>query len=979
MNVQYVKDSEEVVPFLADDDLEDLIPLRIACHFGVILEVVSSEDIQGESSPLGPLGSSLSPEPRSISSNDHHGSDNRLLTAASSPSNTDSMTRDVATLGIAWTDDHQTRDMRLGGPFSETPTQELILRGDHSQTWARTSIDQQEQIHQLQQQLEEVRATIQQTQEKAQHYQQHAQDQIDKVLYSQQQLQQRIEGAVEIVQQSDQQRRQLDTVLQEVQQTNQQTQHSQQQMQQQVEELRQKLQKTDIELQHSQQLHEQLQQQVRDRDAIAKHQHPSPEMRHQEIVQVFDRLAHVQYRVQAALARTYRHLLIPRLFIVLPGPTGFVNGQENQGPMHFRLYFLCECGTHTMTEKCIDMHEVHLANHPGYEVVDSNSLFSKYGPYLLTMMDMVKYGVRTNGLLVPPLLGPSHRSNVDMDRDHFSFVQKNIGRLIDDTVAHIEEVSSTLDREDGIATQHSLSAQELAQITSYLDIKDAETYTGDLAPMTTQGRCTWICKEHWDTELAMRQLKNAIDTTRSTYTDKNIKVKTTSTTMANRFYDILVQMSKSKVSNTGFIDCLSNLESISVECGNVLISANSIAQGEVKDVAINVPRLGNLTIDEFELIRQCHPTLLKIRHAPQPEDEGYLVGIVQNTTELHIVYHEARAIDVVNLIVSTREKIPQSERRSSLQLLRVMNGELTSYDMSTLSGDQGLITVSFTEGSTKFDMESHVKLRLDLIDTDSIFIRKYGWSIKTLIAPESFGDSHAELLDMATLEHGSKLVAIRLTPTRLTLLGLESMDHVIKRAQSPPSMQLFLYSLGESHQLEKACLLLQRYKDRLVGLRLRGYSKMDWLLRISQAFPTRDKFPLLEELAIEGDTTFAPAVIFIPSPADKSLEWIVSMVSAPSQPLKRLKFFRLSKVHCEKFHAMMRAMDLSTLEVISIYDCVLSNQFIQLLAERAGDGGSQSKPLRRIDFSFCQIRPEDRSGVRTTFHEKAPHVEVVGL
>ncbi|KAI8350810.1 hypothetical protein B0O80DRAFT_457534 [Mortierella sp. GBAus27b] len=302
-----------------------------------------------------------------------------------------------------------------------------------------------------------------------------------------------------------------------------------------------------------------------------------------------------------------------------------------------------------------------------------------------------------------------------------------------------------------------------------------------------------------------------------------------------------------------------------------------------------------------------------------------------------------------------------------------MNGGMVPCDINSLSDDEGLVTatMSFTDGSTAFDMESHVKLRKSSADDDSVFIRHYGWSIKTLVAP--FGDSHAELLDAITLERGSKIAIVDILSTSLTSSGLDAIDRVIKRAPSLPTIRLFLDKLHEEDQLEKAMILLERYKDRLISLRLNGGSKTKWLARITQALPTRDMFPLLEELTIDGQTGSS---VF---PANCQ-NWIVSMVSTPPSPLKQLKAFCLSNTYYY-WDRIVRTMDLSALEVISFKGCTFfGNSDLVLLAERIVDGESQSRPFRRLDLSDCLFHdPSHCLAVFVMFREKGLLAKVVGL
>ncbi|KAI8350811.1 hypothetical protein B0O80DRAFT_457540 [Mortierella sp. GBAus27b] len=498
--------------------------------------------------------------------------------------------------------------------------------------------------------------------------------------------------------------------------------------------------------------------------------------------------------------------------------------------------------------------------------------------------------------------------------------------------------------------------------------------------MTTQDRCVWICNDHY-TEVVLRQLKDIIDISGGEYINSEVKVKvdTTYESLTTQFRDILTQLSHSQKPEGNFINCLNGIECLSIDFGRLSMTVHGISRGKVDDMTINIGRLSDLTMDDLDFIQQCHPVLVRIIRTPQKNDEDKLTMILQRNTmitELHIGCYVRRVFPVINLVISAREELLQIGGQSALRTVQVMKDGLIPCDINTVNDDSGLVTamVSFTDGSTTFDIGSHVKLRKQLTDDDGEFLHQYGWSMKTLIVSESFGDRHAELLDAVTLERGSKIATLHLTLSALTSKGLDSIDRIIKRAPNPPTIRLFLDRLCEVDQLEKAIRLLERYKDRMVGLRLNGGLKTTWLPRITQVFPTRDMFPLLEELTIGGQvdsTRFA----------NTSWEWILFMVSVPPQPLKGLKAFCLENTTFFYWHSIFSAIDLSALEVVSVKGCrIYGKGDLTLLAKRIADGESQSRPFRVLDLSNCHIfDPDDGPSMLRILREKAPQVEVVGL
>ncbi|KAG0245568.1 hypothetical protein BG011_002765, partial [Mortierella polycephala] len=108
--------------------------------------------------------------------------------------------------------------------------------------------------------------------------------------------------------------------------------------------------------------------------------------------EALNRLVVIQSRVQAILTQTYElfEYPIPRLFIVLPKEQELWD-KLNPFTHKFKVYFLCECGDHTKKKSSSSSnisHHIHLAKHPGYDLLRPTEFFEKYGPYLLTMMEM---------------------------------------------------------------------------------------------------------------------------------------------------------------------------------------------------------------------------------------------------------------------------------------------------------------------------------------------------------------------------------------------------------------------------------------------------------------------------------------------------------------------------------------------------------------------------------------------------------------
>ncbi|KAK3815379.1 MAG: hypothetical protein J3Q66DRAFT_441512 [Benniella sp.] len=498
-HAKYIMCGQDMVLFLTDDDFEELVPQRIAHYPGVALVVLMQNE--DESSYLSMV---------------FHPAESAQTQAVSSSTISASMGNDVIATRIT---ENSHALVARSQSISEMALQGIHAPSAHFHRETESNMPQQEHLHQLeqqmqrlQQQMEQVHDTQQQMQgqmdgilqnfEKVDQLMQNSQQQTQEARH---QTQQQMERALKMVQQMDQrlqpvqqQYEQLQQQMEQAHQTRQQmqgqidevpqnfekmdqliqtsqqkTQDILQRMHQQMENVLQTVQQVDQMLQPSQQEHKHYLQEMQDMKKVVQHQDHLSEQRCQETIQVVDQFAPIQYRVQGILTRSYQKLPIPRLFILLPELTGVVDGQGDSSSSQFRLYFLCECGTHTMGNTCSEPHMAHLTEHPGYKLRLQNSFIRNYGSHILAMMCMVKYGAKIEGLVIPPLLGLNDATEGNEDHEHLQLI-KNISRLVDDTITHLVEATGTKESDTNPATSWKLDISSLARVKWYLKTNDMD-------------------------------------------------------------------------------------------------------------------------------------------------------------------------------------------------------------------------------------------------------------------------------------------------------------------------------------------------------------------------------------------------------------------------------------------------------------------------------------------------------------------------
>ncbi|KAF9556896.1 hypothetical protein EC968_007922 [Mortierella alpina] len=231
------------------------------------------------------------------------------------------------------------------------------------------------------------------------------------------------------------------------------------------------------------------------------------------------RLADIQNRVQAVLVQTYElfEFPIPRLFIVLPIEPGLWD-KLNPFTHKFRLYFLCECGEHTEGLSKSPSHHIHLAKHEGYDLIRPTEFFDKYGPYLLTMLEMVKFGIATAGVIVPSLAQLNVLDGIKEIEQNLRFTKETFGSLLDDSITYVEGRVGALDpsadasNERELAYREALEGADLRQLAAFLHKADEGNALGNLYRMTTnEGHVKWVCLDHYREEYSASAKARFVD------------------------------------------------------------------------------------------------------------------------------------------------------------------------------------------------------------------------------------------------------------------------------------------------------------------------------------------------------------------------------------------------------------------------------------------------------------------------------------
>ncbi|KAG0343646.1 hypothetical protein BG005_002281 [Podila minutissima] len=288
---------------------------------------------------------------------------------------------------------------------------------------------------------------------------------------------------------------------------------------------------------------------------IVQMQHDAARMQQQmqgTLQETLGRLALIQSRIQALLTQTFElhEYPIPRLFIVLPKDREL---WDNLNPFthKFRLYFLCECGEHTRSAGSTIPHHIHLAKHGGYDLERPTEFFRKYGTYILTMMEMVRFGIATAGIVVPVLEQPRLLDGMDDISKSLAVPKEAFGSLVNDAINYVQshtESEGFVNEEEGefkMTGREALEGADLRQLASFLGSKDKARTLGNLyRVITKEGHVKWVCLNHYRENYkssASAQLEELVKVLEGIYDEQQgvVRVSLSSRTVADQFYEAM--------------------------------------------------------------------------------------------------------------------------------------------------------------------------------------------------------------------------------------------------------------------------------------------------------------------------------------------------------------------------------------------------------------------------------------------------------
>ncbi|KAF9978507.1 hypothetical protein BGZ75_009981, partial [Mortierella antarctica] len=208
-------------------------------------------------------------------------------------------------------------------------------------------------------------------------------------------------------------------------------------------------------------------------------------------------------------------------------------------------------------------HHLHLAKHEGYLIREPTEFFKKYGPFLLLMLELIKFGTSVAGHVVPTLASLKVVELVDSVKQTVETVTAKIDyslECIDSQLARVQASSpgDFADTESGadmtrqdlanyLNDVEGLEGVELRQLGSFLNTSEEGNLLGNLYRMTTaDGHVKWVCRDHYRTgyqEKYVQHLRDIVKVADGVFDEQmgKITIVLRSSIAAAEFYSAVIR------------------------------------------------------------------------------------------------------------------------------------------------------------------------------------------------------------------------------------------------------------------------------------------------------------------------------------------------------------------------------------------------------------------------------------------------------
>ncbi|KAF9401994.1 hypothetical protein BGZ94_005021, partial [Podila epigama] len=188
-------------------------------------------------------------------------------------------------------------------------------------------------------------------------------------------------------------------------------------------------------------------------------------------------------------------------FLVLPSDLATWD-DANSATRSFRLHYICEMRKES--DKRDSPRHFHLVNHSGYDIVQQDEFFKRYGGHSLRILQMVQQGYTDDGVEVPPLDTFDILWGSTTETPAHGLSKDNIKDLVAKSIDYLKRLTRPKKKE-----RLYLSNKDTCAIRGFLSVPENDDGCGDLYRYAgSDSGPIWICHTHLHEALDLTTLKD---------------------------------------------------------------------------------------------------------------------------------------------------------------------------------------------------------------------------------------------------------------------------------------------------------------------------------------------------------------------------------------------------------------------------------------------------------------------------------------
>lgn len=196
-----------------------------------------------------------------------------------------------------------------------------------------------------------------------------------------------------------------------------------------------------------------------------------------------------------------------------------------------------------MDSKTEISHHIHLAKHEGYEIMRPSKFFQQYGCHVLTVLQMLKYGISVAGVLVPAISHLVQAQAIDQAVTFLGQLKDNIEPEMDIAIDFIDRTIDEFDKQ--MENKEALEGADLRKLDTFLKANDGKKVLGNLyRTVTDEGHVKWFCIDHYREnykESMAKEFRRLLNVLGGSFNESNgrVEVKLRSKASAQHFFSAL--------------------------------------------------------------------------------------------------------------------------------------------------------------------------------------------------------------------------------------------------------------------------------------------------------------------------------------------------------------------------------------------------------------------------------------------------------